>query len=146
MNGKLWYGASIHSHGRDFRVPDDYPLQAYEYRTDEKGNKYINVKGVRWFTNVDYKERHEKLILYKHYTPELYPKYDNYNVIEVSKTADIPIDYAGVMGVPITFLGKHNPEVWNDDNHTSIGNTKTNTVYSTYTSPKPNDPFCHRPP
>ena len=110
LNGKLWYGASIHSHGRDFRVPDDYPLQAYEYRTDEKGNKYINVKGVRWFTNVDYKERHEKLILYKHYTPELYPKYDNYNVIEVSKTADIPIDYAGVMGVPISFIDKYTPE------------------------------------
>ncbi len=110
LSGKLWYGASIHSHGRDFRVPDDYPLEAYEYRTDEKGNKFINVKGVRWFTNIDYKERHENLILYKHYSPELYPKYENYNVIEVSKTADIPVDYAGVMGVPISFIDKYNPE------------------------------------
>ncbi|MCC2164921.1 adenine-specific methyltransferase EcoRI family protein [Brotaphodocola catenula] len=109
-DGKMWYGASIHSHGRDFRVPDDYPLQAYEFRTDEHGNKYINVKGVRWFTNIDYKERHEDLILYKRYTPEEYPKYDNYDAIEVSKTADIPCDYEGIMGVPISFMDKFSPE------------------------------------
>lgn len=107
---KMWYGVSIHSHGRDFRVPDDYPLQAYEYRTDEQGFKYINVKGVRWFTNIDYEKRHEDLILYKHYTPEEYPKYDNYDAINVDKTAEIPCDYYGVMGVPITFLDKYNPE------------------------------------
>ena len=110
LHGKVWYGASIHSHGRDFRVPDDYPLEAYEYRTDEQGLKYINVKGVRWFTNIDYKQRHEPLILYRHYTPDDYPKYDNYDVIEVSKTADIPCDYDGVMGVPISFMDKFNPE------------------------------------
>lgn len=81
MNNQIWYGASIHSHGRDFRVPDDYPLEAYEFRTDENGIKYINVKGVRWFTNIDYKERHEKLILYKSYSPDDYPRYDNYNNI-----------------------------------------------------------------
>ena len=110
MNNRIWYGASIHSHGRDFMVPDDYPLKAYEFRTDEQGRKFINVKGVRWFTNIDYKERHDTLILYKHYSPEVYPKYANYNVIEVSKTADIPIDYAGVMGVPISFIDKYSPE------------------------------------
>lgn len=110
MGNKIWYGASIHSHGRDFRVPDDYPLQAYEFRTDENGFKYINVKGVRWFTNVDYKERHEKLILYKQYSPEDYPVYDNYDAIEVSKTADIPCDYEGIMGVPISFIDKYTPE------------------------------------
>lgn len=109
-DGKMWYGASIHSHGRDFRVPDDYPLEAYEYRTDESGNKFINVKGVRWFTNVDYKERHEDIILYRKYTPEEYPTYDNYNAIEVAKTADIPCDYYGIIGVPISFLDKFNPE------------------------------------
>lgn len=109
-DGKLWYGISIHSHGRDFRVPDDYPLNAYEFRTDEKGNKFINVKGVRWFTNIDYKERHEDLILYKHYTPEEYPKYDTFDAIEVKKTAEIPCDYPGVIGVPISFLDKFNPE------------------------------------
>ncbi len=109
-DNKLWYGASIHSHGRDFRVPDDYPLDAYEFRTDGKGHKYINVKGVRWFTNVDYEQRHDEMLLWKQYTPELYPKYDNYDAIEVSKSNDIPCDYYGVMGVPITFLDKYNPD------------------------------------
>ena len=110
MQNRLWYGASIHSHGRDFRVPDNYPLQAYEFRTDENGYRYINVKGVRWFTNIDYKERHDPLILYKNYTPEEYPKYDNYDAIEVGKTADIPCDYNDVIGVPISFLDKYTPE------------------------------------
>jgi hypothetical protein len=59
---------------------------------------------------LDYKERHEDLILFKRYTPEEYPKYDNYDAINVDKTAEIPMDYDGVMGVPITFLDKYNPE------------------------------------
>ena len=63
-----------------------------------------------WFTNLDHKKRHEELVLYKSYTPEEYPKYDNYDAINVDKTADIPCDYFGVMGVPITFLDKYNPE------------------------------------
>lgn len=63
-----------------------------------------------WFTNLDHKKRHEELILYKHYTPEEYPKYDNYDAINVDKVAEIPCDYDGVMGVPITFLDKYNPE------------------------------------
>lgn len=109
-NNQIWYGVSIHSHGRDFRVPEDYPLEAYEFRTDANGNKYINVKGVRWFTNIDYESRHENLILYKQYTPEFYPKYDNYDAIEVSITADIPCDYYGEIGVPISFMDKYNPE------------------------------------
>lgn len=77
---------------------------------DEHGTKYIRVKGVRWFTNLDYRERHEDLILYKRYSPEEYLTYDNYDAIEVSKTADIPCDYDSIMGVPITFLDKYNPE------------------------------------
>jgi hypothetical protein len=74
------------------------------------GKKYIRFKGVRWFTNLDYKERHEDLILYKKYTPEEYPKYDKYDAINVDKTSEIPMDYDGAMGVPITFLDKYNPE------------------------------------
>ena len=105
----LWFGASIHSGDREFQVPESYPLNAAGYRIDEQGRKFIRVKGVRWFTNLDYKERHEDLILYKSYNPEEYPKYDNYDAIEVSKTAEIPCDYDGVMGVPITFLDKFNP-------------------------------------
>lgn len=107
---KLWLGASIHSGDREFGVPDDYPLTAAGSRIDENGNKFIRVKGVRWFTNLDYKERHEDLILYKSYTPEEYPKYENFDAINVNKTKDIPADYDGYMGVPITFLDKYNPD------------------------------------
>ncbi len=110
MNDEIWFGVSIHSHGRDFRVPDDYPLEAYEFRTDEQGNKYINVKGVRWLTNLDYRERHEELVLYKHYSPEEYPKYDDFDAINVDKTCDIPCDYYDPIGVPITFMDKYNPD------------------------------------
>lgn len=109
-DNKVWMGASIHSGDREFRVPDSYPLNASGTRVDEKGNKYIRVKGVRWWTNLDYKERHEKMILYKRYTPEEYPKFDNYDAINVDKVSDIPCDYDGMMGVPITFLDKYNPE------------------------------------
>jgi len=107
---KIWLGKSIHSGDREFRVPDYYPLEAAGYRVDENGIKYIRVKGVRWFTNLDYKERHEDLILYKKYNKKDYPKYDNYDAINVDSTKDIPCDYDGVMGVPITFLDKYNPE------------------------------------
>ncbi|MBR7130214.1 MAG: modification methylase, partial [Tidjanibacter sp.] len=68
------------------------------------------VSGVTWFTNLDIEKKHEELILYKHYTPEEYPTYDNYEAINVNKTSDIPCDYDGVMGVPITFLDKYNPD------------------------------------
>ena len=110
MQNRIWLGASIHSGDREFRVPDSYPLNASGYRVDENGIKYIRVKGVRWFTNIDYAARHEDIVLYKHYTPEEYPHYDNYDAIEVSKTADIPCDYYEEMGVPITYLDKHNPD------------------------------------
>lgn len=106
----MWLGASIHSGDREFRIPDDYPMTAAGQRIDENGIKYIRVKGVRWFTNIDYPQRHEDLILIKHYTPEEYPKYDNYDAINVNVSNDIPCDYDGVMGVPITFLDKYNPD------------------------------------
>lgn len=109
-DNKMWLGASIHSGDREFRVPDNYPLDAAGYRVDYAGNKYIRVKGVRWFTNLDYKERHENLVLYKKYTPKEYPKYENYNAINVNKTSEIPMNYCGAIGVPITFLDKYNPD------------------------------------
>ena len=107
---KIWLGASIHSGDRKFGVPDDYPLNAASCGVDERGRRFIRVKGVRWFTNLDYKQRHDDLILYANYTPERYPKYDNYDAINVDKTCEIPMDYDGAMGVPITFLDKYNPE------------------------------------
>lgn len=107
---RIWFGYSIHSGDREFGVPDDYPLNAAGHRVDNDGKKFIRVKGVRWFTNLDYIERHEDLIPYKQYTPEEYPKYENYDAINIDKTKDIPFDYKGYMGVPITFLDKYNPE------------------------------------
>lgn len=107
---KMWLGVSITSGNRKFVVPDNYPLNAACCGIDENGKKYIRVKGVRWFTNLDHKKPHEELLLYKKYNEEEYPKYDNYDAIEVSKVTDIPMDYYGVMGVPITFLDKYCPE------------------------------------
>lgn len=117
---KIWLGQSIHSGDREFRVPNHYPLHASGCRMDENGVKYIRVKGVRWFTNLDFEERHESITLYKNYTPEDYLHYDNYDAIEVSKTAEIPYDYNGAMGVPVTFLDKYNP-----DQFEILGITKT---------------------
>ena len=107
---KLWIGPSIHSGDREFGVPDYYPLMAAGIRVDENGKKYIRVKGVRWYTNLSFTKRHEELILCEKYSSKQYPKYDNYCAININKVADIPIDYRGEMGVPITFLDKYNPD------------------------------------
>lgn len=109
-DNRLWYGPSISSGDREFGVPAEYPLTAATSRVDEHGNKFIRVKGVRWFTNLDHPKRHEPLRLYERYAPEKYLKYDNYDAINVDKVAEIPVDWDGVMGVPVTFLDKHNPE------------------------------------
>ena len=110
-NDKLWLGISITSGDRAFNVPDDYPLEAATCGVDNNGKRFIRVKGVRWFTNIDNKKRNTPLDLYKKYTghENEYPKYDNYDAINVDKTSDIPKDYDGVMGVPITFLDKYCP-------------------------------------
>lgn len=109
---KMWMGPSIHSGDRAFNVPDSYPLKASGCGIDENGKKFIRVKGVRWFTNLDHKKRHETIPLFRTYKghEDNYPKYDNYDAINVNKVVDIPCDYDGVMGVPITFLDKYNPE------------------------------------
>ena len=107
---KVWYGDSIHSGDRRFYVPESYPLNAVGCGVDEDGRRFIRVKGVRWFTNLPVKCRAEKLILYKLYSEAEYPKFNKFDVINVDKTAEIPIDYAGVMAVPISFLDKYNPE------------------------------------
>jgi hypothetical protein len=106
---KIWTGVRGFSGGMWFK--SDYEGKTEKIITDKEGNaeKIINVPSI-WFTNLDHSKRHERLILYETYTPEKYPKYSNYNVIEVSKTAEIPVDYDGVMGVPISFMDKYNPE------------------------------------
>ena len=108
-DNKLWLGASIKSGDRKFYVPDNYPLNASGCGIDEKGKRFIRVKGVRWFTNIEDAKRNLPIDLYKKYNPKEYPKYDNYDAINVNKTSDIPMDYDGVMGVPITFLDKYCP-------------------------------------
>ena len=118
---KMWMGESIHSGDREFRVPQSYPLLAAGSRVDDKGNKYIRVKGVRWFTNIEHGRRHQPLSLmtmadnlkfsrHKEVRETGYIRYANYDAIEVPYTDAIPSDYDGEMGVPITFLDKYNPD------------------------------------
>lgn len=109
-NNKVWYGESIRSGDRKFYVPDSYPLNAAGCGIDEAGRRFIRVKGVRWFTNLDTSRRHEPIELTCRYTPEEYPRYENYDAIDVGRTQNIPVDYDGIMGVPITFLDKYSPE------------------------------------
>lgn len=109
-DNNLWLGESIHSGDREFRVPAHYPLEAAGYRVDSAGNKFIRVKGVRWFTNMDNPNRHEMLPLYKRYNPKEFPTYDNLNAIEVAKAGEIPCDFDGLMGVPDSFMDKFNPD------------------------------------
>ena len=121
MRNKLWYGPSISSGDREFMVPESYPLLAAGWRIDEKGKKFIRVKGVRWFTNLEHGRRHEPLRLmsmndnirfgkHKEIKEGGYVKYENYDALEVPFSDAIPTDYDGVMGVPITFLDKYCPE------------------------------------
>ncbi len=104
MENRLWLGYGFKGAGHFISNYEDNAT-AGDHREG-----MIRVPGVHWFTNLEIKKRHENLILYKHYTSEEYPHYENYNAIEVSKTADIPYDYDGAMGVPTTFLDKYNPE------------------------------------
>lgn len=108
MDNKVWLG--FKSGDMAFKVPSDYEPRETRYWQDETGQKWRSMGNICWFTNLDHKKRHEELILFKTYNPEDYPKYDNYDAINVDKTADIPCDYDGVMGVPITFLDKYNPK------------------------------------
>lgn len=108
-DNKLWLGNGFSNGNAFFAIPEtartDYASGVY----DEKKN-LVKFRNIGWFTNLDYPKRHEDLILYKNYSPQEFPKYDNYDAINVDKTSDIPQDYDGVMGVPITFLDKYNPE------------------------------------
>lgn len=105
MENRLWLGYGFKGGAGHFISNYEDNATAGDHREG-----MIRVPGVHWFTNLEIKKRHENLILYKHYTSEEYPHYENYNAIEVSKTADIPYDYDGAMGVPTTFLDKYNPE------------------------------------
>ena len=133
-SGRLWLGHGPAGKDMLFDVPEDYARELV--RNKKEGSAYRLVDGdikgrlgnAVWFTNLDHKKRNEELILFKRYSSEEYPKYDNYDAINVNKTEHIPVDYGGEMGVPITFLDKHNPDQFqiirfrkgNDDKDLSI--------------------------
>lgn len=105
MGNVLWLG--FNSGGQSFEVPLDFERKNTYF---ENGRKFAKFGNICWFTNLDHDKRHEKLDLWKNYSPDLYPRYVNYDAINVDKTIDIPCDFDGQMGVPITFLDKYNPD------------------------------------
>ena len=128
-DNKVWLGFGFNAGNAYFKTnhPDHFTSNVYNPETE-----LVKLRNVVWFTNLPHKKRHEELILYKQYSPEEYPHYDNYDAIEVSKTKEIPEDWAGVMGVPITFLDKYNPDqfeivgFWNSGSAGDLlGATKT---------------------
>ena len=106
-DNKIWLG---YNNGHFwFKVPDTYEVKETDFKIDEKGQKWRRMGNICWFTNVDIEKRHEDMTIFRLYSPDVYPKYDDYDAIEVSRTADIPCDYFGFIGVPITFMQYHNP-------------------------------------
>lgn len=119
MQNKIWLGYRMGRGISGFIVPETYELYGTEARIDERGRRIVSTNQCLWLTNIDIRKRHEDILLFRSYSPEAYPRYDNYDAIEVSKTADIPKDFFGVMGVPITFLDKYNPDQFEILGHTS---------------------------
>jgi hypothetical protein len=127
---KAWLGINIGRGISGFIVPEHYELYGTETRIDNSGNRIISPNNCLWLTNLDNFKRHEDIELTKRYfgNEVQYPKYDNYDGININKTQDIPIDYKGYMGVPITFLHKFNPDQFeiikfrkgNDDKDLSV--------------------------
>ena len=106
-DSKVWLG---YNNGHFwFKVPDSYEEKKTDFKIDENGQKWRRMGNICWFTNLDIEKRHEDMTLFRTYSPEVYPKYDNYDAIEVNRTVDIPCDYYGIMGVPITFMQYFNP-------------------------------------
>lgn len=118
QDGELWLG--YNNGDMAFRVPDHYAPRETRFWIDEHGDKWRSFGTMCWLTNIDIAKRHEDLILYRTYDAKVYPKYDNFDAIEVGRVEDIPMDYGGVMGVPVGFLTKHNP-----DQFEIVGITKT---------------------
>jgi hypothetical protein len=130
-DNKIWLGYGFKGGAAHF-INEHY--EDYATAGDHKDGM-IRVSGVVWFTNLDIGKRHEELILVKRYNKEDYPKYDNYDAINVDKTKDIPSDYDGIMGVPITFLDKYNPEQFEIITMSTMSGTTAN--YWTYINGKP---------
>lgn len=106
---KMWPGYD-NGGTKWFQVPDDYDISTETRKKVENGIKYFSMGRIMWFTNLDTEKRHQEMTLYKKYSAKEFSKYDNYDILNVDKVADIPMDYKGVMGVPITFVDKYSPE------------------------------------
>jgi hypothetical protein len=104
---RIWLG---YSHPVNFRVPHSYEMRKVRSWRDDQGNNWRSLGNACWFTNLDIAKRHEELTLYTSFNPNDFPEYDNYNAIEVSRYKEIPCDFDGIMGVPLTFLEHHNPD------------------------------------
>ena len=112
LQNKIWLGHSIKGGGTKFNIPEYYSTFSDLSGIDSNNRKFTILSGIRWYTNLNHHKPNEKIKLNKRYygNEKLYPKYDNYDAIEVSETKNIPMDYDGKMGVPITFLDRFNPE------------------------------------
>ena len=120
MQNKAWVGYRFGDMA--FRVPADTQPRKTRYWVDEYGQKWRSIGNAMWLTNLDTKRRHQELILTQYYDPNTYPKYDNYDAINIRKVSEIPVDYEGIMGVPITYLKYHNEkqfEIVGEANHGS---------------------------
>lgn len=134
MQNKMWLGYGMGRAISGFIVPNDYELYGTEARIED-GQRIVSTNQCLWYTNIETPKRYWEIPLYKKYSPEAYPRYDNYDAIEVSRTAEIPEDYFGVMGVPITFLDKYNPNQFEILGHTS-SNDLSPAVEALRTDPK----------
>ena len=120
QNNKAWLG--YHNGDMSFRVPADSEPRKTRFWIDETGQKWRSIGNAMWFTNLDVSYRHKKLKLTETYTPNKYPYFDNYDAINISKVAEIPLDFSGIMAVPLTILTKYNPdqfEIIGEANHGS---------------------------
>lgn len=129
MQNRMWLG--YNNGDMAFKVPEHYESRATRFWMDETGQKWRSLGNAGWFTNLDISKRHEHLILYRNYSKDAYKSYDNYDAISIEKVKDIPCDYDGIMGVPITFLEKYNP-----DQFEIVGIAKTWFGLATKTYPK----------
>ena len=141
-DNRIWLGYK--SGDMAFKVPDTYEPRKTRYWQDETGQKWRSFGNICWFTNLDIDKRHQPLTLWRDYTPEDYPHYDNYDAIEVNRVDNIPCDYFGLMGVPITFMDKYCPEQFailgmtDRDNRYGL----TTRIYTAEDTPKYGD--CNR--
>ena len=119
---KIWLGYKFGD--MSFKVPDYFEPRATRYWVDSNGQKWRSLGNVCWFTNLDIQKRQEELILYRKYVSEEYPKYDNFDAINVDKTSEIPADFEGIMGVPVTFIDKYNPAQFEIINTSTIAMPK----------------------